>query len=80
MVKEVILVEIINKSNMSTDKSKAFTNTEKAEAYFKELLEEAIGELDEEDVECALDDGYWDFCEGLEEKSISIKEISFEED
>lgn len=80
MIKEVILVEVVTKSDMSTDKSKTFTNTEKAEKYFIDLLKEEFGELEEDDIEYALDDGYYDSDDIVDGKSVIIKEISFEED
>ena len=80
MVREVILVEVINKADISTEKSKAFTNTEKAEKYFIDLLKEEFGELEEEDIEYALDNGYYDFDDIVDGKSVSIKEIILEDD
>ncbi len=80
MIREVILVEVVTKSDMSTDKSKAFTNTEKAEKYFKDLLEETFGELDEDEIEMALDNGYYDSDDIVDGQSVIIKEISYEDD
>ncbi len=78
MVREIILVEIIVKDNMSTEKSRAFTDSDKAESYFKKILREDIHLVNEEDIECALDDGFYDLeDEGI---SVSIKEIYLEED
>lgn len=80
MIREVILVEIIYGANLSTDKCKVFTSTEKADNYFKDLLKE-FDITNEDDVEAYLDDGYCDFTLDTDEKvSIMIKEISFEED
>lgn len=82
MNREVILVELVNKSDMSTDKSKTFTNTEKAEKYFTELVKEFIPNAEDDEIDAALDDGFYDYDEGygFEEKSVIIKEITFEED
>lgn len=80
MIREVILVEVVTKSDMSTDKSKIFTNVEKAEKYFKDLLEETFGELDEDEIEMALDNGYYDSDDIVDGQSVIIKEISYEDD
>jgi hypothetical protein len=83
MVREVILVEVVTKSDMSTDKSKTFTNTEKAEKYFADCVRELMSNIEQDEIDNALDDGFWD-CKysGVtnDEKSVIIKEISFEED
>jgi hypothetical protein len=81
MVREIILVEVVNQDDMSTDKSKAFTKTEKAEEYFKKILREDIHLIDEDDIEDALDNGYYDDPDdGGCGTSVIIKEISFEDD
>jgi hypothetical protein len=78
MVREIILVEIIVKDNMSTEKSRAFIDSVKAEDYFKKSLRDDIHLVDEEDIEYALDNGFYDLeDEGI---SVSIKEIYLEED
>ena len=83
MVKEIILVEVVTKSDMTTDKSKAFTDTEKAEKYFTDCIHEIMPNIEQDEIDNSLDDGFWD-CEysGVvnDEKSVIIKEISFEED
>jgi hypothetical protein len=83
MIREVILVEVVTKSDMSTDKSKTFTNTEKAEKYFADCVRELMSNIEQDEIDNALDDGFWD-CKysGVtnDEKSVIIKEISFEED
>ena len=83
MIREVILVEVVTKSDMSTDKSKCFTNTEKAEKYFADCVRELMSNIEQDDIDNALDDGFWD-CKYSgatnDEKSVIIKEISFEED
>ena len=83
MIREVILVEVVTKSDMSTDKSKCFTNTEKAEKYFADCVMELMSNIEQDEIDNALDDGFWD-CKysGVtnDEKSVIIKEISFEED
>lgn len=83
MVREVILVEVVTKSDMSTDKSKTFTNTEKAEKYFADCVRELMPNIEQDEIDNALDDGFWDCIYSgatKDEKSVIIKEISFEED
>jgi len=83
MIREVILVEVVTKSDMTTDKSKTFTNTEKAEKYFADCVRELMSNIEDDDIDNALDDGFWE-CKysGVvnDEKSVNIKEIPFEED
>lgn len=83
MIREVILVEVVTKSDMSTDKSKCFTNTEKAEKYFADCVRELMSNIEQDEIDNALDDGFWE-CKysGVinDKKSVNIKEISFEED
>lgn len=86
MIKEVILVEVVTKSDMSTDKSKTFTDTDKAEKYFADCIHEIMSNIEQDEIDNALDDGFWD-CKisypsplREDEKSVIIKEISFEED
>ena len=84
MVREVILVEVVTKSDMSTEKSKTFTNTYKAEEYFADCVRELMSNIEQDEIDNALDDGFWD-CKiktpfDTDEKSVIIKEISFEED
>ena len=78
MTREVILVEVVTQSDMSTDKSKTFTNTEKAESYFTDIMKNDFDIADEEMIGIALDCGFFD--DDINGKSIIIKEISFEED
>ena len=85
MVREVILVEVVTKSDMSTDKSKTFTNTEKAEKYFADCIHEIMPSIEQDDIDNSLDDGFWEckfsYPNGKkDEKSVNIKEISFEDD
>ena len=79
MNREIILVELINKADMSTEKSRGFTDTEKAEKYFVDLLKETFGELEEEDIEYALDNGYYDSDDIVDGQSVIIKEIILED-
>ena len=84
MVREVILVEVVTKSDMSTDKSKCFTNTEKAEKYFADCVRELMSNIEQDEIDNALDDGFWDCIishpSGEKDgKSVIIKEISFED-
>ena len=83
MNREIILVEVITKSDMSTEKSKAFTKVEKAENYFADCVRELMSNIEQDEIDNALDDGFWD-CKysGVtnDEKSVIIKEITFEED
>ena len=84
MNREVILVEIVNSVDASTEKSKTFTKTEKAEKYFEELVKEWFPNIEQDELDNALDDGFFDFklsCRGGKElKSVVIKEITFDED
>jgi len=80
MNREIILVELINKADMSTEKSRGFTDTEKAEKYFVDLIKETFGELEEEDIEYALDNGYYDSDDIIDGQSVIIKEIILEDD
>ena len=83
MVKEIILVEVVTKSDMTTDKSKAFTDTEKAEKYFADCIHEIMPNIEQDEIDNSLDNGFWDcIYTGVvnDEKSVIIKEISFEED
>lgn len=80
MNREIILVELINKPDMSTEKSRGFTDNNKAEKYFVDLLKETFGELEEEDIEYALDNGYYDSDDIVDGQSVSIKEIILEDD
>ena len=84
MIRPILLVEIVNKSDMSTDKSKGFTDTDKAENYFTDLVKEWFPNIEQDEIDNALDDGFYDFIlttKGKKEmKSVIIKEISFEED
>lgn len=86
MIREVILVEVVTKSDMSTDKSKTFTNTEKAEQYFADCVHEIMPNIEQDEIDNSLDDGFWD-CKisypsplREDEKSVIIKEISFEDE
>ena len=68
---------------MSTDKSKGFTDTDKAEAYFANCVRELMPNIEQDEIDNALDDGFWDCIYSgaiKDEKSVIIKEISFEED
>ena len=84
MIKEIILVEVITKSDMSTEKSKAFTDTDKAESYFADCVHDIMPNIEQDEIDNSLDDGFWD-CKfsyptgKTDEKSVVIKEISFEE-
>ena len=79
MVREVILVEVVTKSDMSTDKSKTFTNTENAEKYFADCVHEIMPNIEQDEIDNSLDNGFWD-CFDTDEKSVIIKEISFEDE
>lgn len=85
MIREIILVEIVCSSTALTKKSKGFTDTEKAENYFTELVKEVFPTIEQDDIDNALDDGYFDFVMSYpdgsqEQQSVTIKEISFEDD
>jgi hypothetical protein len=84
MNREVILVEIVNSVDASTEKSKTFTKTEKAEKYFEELVRKWFPKIKQDELDNSIDDGFFDFklsCRGGKEfKSVVIKEITFDED
>lgn len=84
MNREVILVEIVNSVDASTEKSKTFTKTEKAEKYFEELVRKWFPNIEQDELDNSLDNGFFDFklsCRGGKElKSVVIKEITFDED
>lgn len=85
MVREIILVELIIGYDISTDKSKAFADVKKAEDYFTELLKEWFPDIEQDEIDNALDDGFYDFTihhpNGEEDRrSISIKDISLVEE
>lgn len=84
MTKEIILVEVITKSDMSTEKSKAFNDSDKAEEYFIDLIKEMFPTIEQDDIDYALDNGFYDYKLSYpngttEEKSVSIKVIIYEE-
>jgi hypothetical protein len=84
MVKEIILVEVVTKSDMTTDKSKAFTDTEKAEKYFADCIHEIMPNIEQDEIDNSLDDGFWDcdisYLSGEKDrKSVIIKEILIED-
>ena len=84
MKREVILVEVINGSDLSTEKSMVFTDTDRAEDYFTELVREWFPAMEQDEIDNALDDGFLDFdltsSSGNERKSVSMKVITFEFD
>ena len=59
------------------------TRLGKAEKYFADCVRELMPNIEQDEIDNALDDGFWD-CKysGVtnDEKSVIIKEISFEED
>ena len=85
MARDIILVEVVTKSDMSTDKVRAFTRLYDAEKYFVELIKEFFPNIEEdEELDYVLDCGFFDYKiheHGKDdEKSIIIKEITLEED
>ena len=85
MIREITLVEVVTKSDMSTEKSKAFIETEKAEDYFAECVHEIMSNIEQDEIDNSLDDGFWDciisYPNGMkDEKSVIIKSIPFEEE
>lgn len=84
MAREIILVEVVTKSDMSTDKAKAFTRLDDAEKYFIDLIKEFFPNIEEDELDYALDSGFFDYKireNGKDdEKSIIIKDITLEED
>lgn len=84
MVKEIILVEVVTKNNMTTEKSKAFTNTEKAEKYFADCVHGIMPNIEQDEIDNSLDDGFWDCIYShpsgeKDGKSVIIKEILIED-
>ena len=80
MNREVILVEVINSSDLSTEKCKTFSNTDKAEKYFRELVRD-FGITNEDDIDGCLDDGFCDtFDSNGDDVCVMIKEITFQDD
>lgn len=84
MNRYAILVELVNKEDMNTHGSKAFSKTTDAEKYFCELVMKNVQDVSETDMEDALDNGFIDYWyelpDGNEvERSIIIKEITFED-
>lgn len=63
MTREIILVTLIDGEELNLEKSKAFTNTDKANEYFKNLIkenfEENVADWTEQDFEECLDDGFF---------------------
>jgi len=84
MTKEIILVEVVNKNDMSTSENKAFTITEKADDYFRFLVGKYGITDDGNDIEAFLEDGFCDFNDYIygngEMKSIITKCIAFDYD
>ena len=83
MNREIILVEVVTKSDMSTEKSRGFTDTEKAEKYFADCVRELMSNIEQDEIDNALDDGFWDCIYSgaiKDEKSVIIKEITLEDD
>lgn len=80
MNRGVILVEVINSSDLSTEKCKTFSRVSKAEKYFRKLVR-GFGITNEEDIDGCLDDG---FCDTIDSDGndvcVMIKEITFEDD
>lgn len=76
MTREIILVEVVNGNDLSTDDCRAFTDDEKAKEYFIGLIWEYKITDDIEEAECFYEDGFCDF----ENMSIITKCIILEED
>ena len=83
MNREIILVEVVTKSDMSTEKAKAFSVTENAEKYFCDLIKEVFPTIEQDDLNYALDDGYYDYSISeagvMDKKSVIIKEVTLED-
>ena len=78
MTREIILVEVVDKNTISTDYCKAFTDSYKAEDYFRSLVSKFNVTDDEQDISAFLDNGFCDFDFFGEPMSIIIKTISFD--
>ena len=59
MNREIILVEQVNEYDTSTEKCKAFTNTDEAKEYFKKLVYDYYGDVNDDDMKEAIDKGYY---------------------
>ena len=79
MTREIILVEVVRDSDLSTDWVKAFTDLVKAENYFRTLIAKFEITDDEEEISYFLDCGFCDFDYLDEKMSILIHTIPFEE-
>ena len=80
MTKEIILVEVVNGSDLSTEHCKAFTSNAAADEYFTYLIGKYQITDDGETIEEFIEDGYCDFDYFGERKSIITKCIIYEED
>ena len=84
MVREIILVELVNGEDLNTHGSKAFVKTKDAEKYFCELAMKHVQGISDTDIEDGLDNGFIDYRYTLPDgnvvnRSIIIKEITFED-
>lgn len=79
MTREIILVEMVIQDDLSTEKNRAFTDPDKAENYFRQLIID-LGTNDEEELACYIDQGFADIETTDGWISINTKTITFEED
>ncbi len=80
MRREIILVEIVQKSDLSTDRCRAFTDSIHAEDYFRWLIDAYDITDDEQEISAYVDQGFCDFTYLDDEMSLITKTIIFEED
>jgi hypothetical protein len=80
MTKEIILVEVVNGSNLSTDYCRCFSSMVSADDYFRTLVERFNITDNEDDIDAFIEDGFCDFDYEGEKMSIITKCISFDED
>jgi hypothetical protein len=80
MKKEIILVEVVNGYDLSTDYCRCFSNTVSADEYFRTLVGRFNITDNEDDIDCFIEDGFCDFDYEGEKMSIITKCVIYEED
>lgn len=78
MTREILLVQVIYKDGNAQKKGKAFTSSKKAEEYFKRIMVEDYGVEDTEEIECALDDGFYE--EIMGDEILFIRDVVLDEE
>ena len=85
-IKEIVLVSVIDKDGIEPLLTKAFTNKDEAEGYFRDLVGNELSSYyddnedydKESDIDVCLDLGYYTNCHEYG-KTISISEIELYE-